>query len=397
MWIVLGLGFSSGLPLALTAGTLQAWMSNVGINLSTIGLFSLVQLPYAFKFLWSPLLDRFQPPFLGRRKGWILITQMILILAIGVMGFTEPKAHMGLMAQLAVIVAFASASQDIVIDAYRTDVLTEAERGPGSGIFITGYRVGYLCSGSLALIIADHLPWNAVYLAMAGVLAVGVLSNLLAPAPTQVPAPRSLRDAIVLPFVDFFKRKGAFVVVLFVIIYKIDVVMATALTTPFMLSLGFTKTDIGAVTKGVGLIATILGSLLGGAWMVKLGMKKSLIYFGLAQGVSNLTFMVLAHVGHSYPVMVASIGLENFCSGMGTAAFFAFLMSLCNPVFTATQYALLSSLMALTRVTAGAPTGFLVEKLGWETFFLVCTLTAIPGLLLLRQFDRWQSPRVEKI
>src|SRR6185437_2447210 len=296
------LGFSSGMPLALTAGTLQAWMKSEKVDLSTIGIFAAVGLPYALKFLWAPLMDRFVPPFLGRRRGWILVAQVLLVISLAAMAFVHPSKSPGLTAFLAVFVCFFSASQDIAVDAYRADVLETEELGLGSGLHITGYRVAMIISGSIALILADHMSWSSVYLLMASLMSVGVIASLIAPEPTA-PAkpPRTIREAVVLPFVEFFKRSGALEILAFVLLYKIGVVMAVALTTPFMLDLGFSNTDIGAVTKSVGLIATIVGSLAGGAAMVRLGMLRSLWIFGILQGFSTLAFMLLAHVGHNYP------------------------------------------------------------------------------------------------
>jgi PAT family beta-lactamase induction signal transducer AmpG len=259
-------------------------------------------------------------------------------------------------------------------------------------VHILGYRVAMLTSGAIALILADRMPWRLVYLLMAGSLAVGIFASLLAPEPEIAgKPPRTLREAVVDPFLEFFARPGAVVILLFVVFYKLDVVMALALVTPFLLELGFTKTDIGAVTKGLGMAATIVGTLAGGAVVARAGMKASLWIFGVLQSVSTLSFLVLARLGHHYPMMVAAIGIENLCSGMGTAAYAAFLMSLCDRRFTATQYALLTSLMAVTRVVAGAPTGFLAKAYGWETYFLVSALAAIPGLLLLLRYDRWRG------
>jgi PAT family beta-lactamase induction signal transducer AmpG len=392
IFFVLLLGFSSGIPLALTGSTLQAWMASEGVDLAVIGVFSLVGLPYAVKYLWAPVMDRFIPPFLGRRRGWMLVTQAALVLAVTAMAFSEPKTAPGLLAVLSLLVAFFSASQDIVVDAWRTEVLAPEELGPGAGVHVLGYRVAMLTSGAVALILADRMPWRLVYLLMAGSLAVGIAASLLAPEPEIAgKPPRTLSEAVVEPFLEFFARPGAILILLFVVLYKLDVVMALALITPFLLELGFTKTDIGAVTKGLGMVATIAGTLAGGAVVARSGMKASLWIFGVLQSVSTLSFLVLARLGHHYPMMVAAIGIENLCSGMGTAAYAAFLMSLCDKRFTATQYALLTSLMAVTRVVAGAPTGVLVKAYGWETYFLVSALAAIPGLLLLLRYDRWKG------
>jgi MFS transporter, PAT family, beta-lactamase induction signal transducer AmpG len=390
MAVVLFMGFSSGIPLGLTGGTLQAWMASENVDLTVIGVFSLVGLPYSLKFFWSPLMDRSVPPFLGRRRGWVLITQICLILAISALAFSNPVTAPGALATMAVLVAFFSASQDIVIDAYRTEVLKPEELGAGSGVYIMGYRIAMLVSGALALILADHLPWRVVYLIMASVMLIGVITTILAPEPkTDAKPPKTLSEAVARPVIEFFKRRGVFEILIFILIYKLDVVMAMAMTTPFMLQIGFTKTDIGAVTKGFGMVATIIGTLTGGALMTRLGLYRSLWLFGILQGLSGLSFTLLAHLGHHYPMMVTAITVENFCSGMGTAAYSAFLMSLCNKRFTATQYALLSSLMALSRVIAGTPTGYLAKTIGWEHYFLIATFIAIPGLLMLTRYQTW--------
>ncbi|MBI5445671.1 MAG: AmpG family muropeptide MFS transporter [Deltaproteobacteria bacterium] len=392
LWVLL-LGFSSGIPLALTTTTLQAWMQAEKVDLRVIGIFSLVGLPYTVKFLWSPLMDRFALPFLGRRRGWMLASQVGLIAAVAAMAFSDPGSATAAFAALAFLVAFFSASQDIVVDAYRTDVLQPHEFGPGASSYILGYRIAMLTSGAVALILADRLPWRAVYLLMAGCVLVGVAASMLAPEPKgSGSAPKTLREAVVEPFVEFLTRPGAAGVLCFLVLYKLDVVMAQALTTPFLLELGFTKTDVGAVTKGVGMAATILGAFVGGGVVAKGGMKFSLWFFGILQAASGLSFAVLARLGHHYPMMVAAIGVENLCSGMGTAAYAAFLMSLCNKRFTATQYALLTSLMALTRVVVGAPTGFVAEAVGWPLYFLISTLAGAPALLLLLGYSRWTIP-----
>jgi PAT family beta-lactamase induction signal transducer AmpG len=394
MAIVLLLGFSSGIPLALTGSTLQAWMKSENVDLSLIGLFSLVGLPYTLKMVWAPLMDRFSFNLLGRRRGWILLAQIGLVIAIASMAFTKPAENPMVVAMIALIVAFFSASQDIVIDAYRADVLPESELGLGTSGYIMGYRLAMLTSGALALILSDQMSWQSVYLIMSGTLVIGILANLWAEEPeTKVQTPKTLKDAIVLPLLEYFKRTGALEILAFIILYKLGDVIAAALTTPFIMSLGFTKTDIGTVTNGFGMIATIIGTLIGGALMVKFGVKVSLWVFGLLQAVSNLMFMFLARAGHDYSVMVSAITIENLCGGMSTAAYSAFMMTLCDKRFTATQYALLTSLMAVTRVIASAPSGFLAKAVGWEEYFLISTFLAIPGLLLLLRYDAWTRPQ----
>lgn len=387
---VLGLGFSSGLPLAITGSTLQAWMSDEKVNLALIGLFSLVGLPYSFKFLWSPLMDRFRAPFLGRRRGWILLMQIALMFAIFVMSLIRPAAAPHFMAVAAFIVAFLSASQDIVIDAWRTETLPSTELGIGASFNMMGYRLAMLASGAVAMAIADHLPWPRVYQLLSLSILIGVIATWVAPESNgQLGAPKTLRDAVILPLREFLKRRGAAEVLAFIVLYKLDTVIASALLTPFLLDLGFSKTEISVVYKGFGFFATIGGTLLGGALMLRWSMKRALWTFGILQGISGACFVILAYVGKDSALMALAIFAENFLSGMGTAAFSAFLMSLCDKRYTATQYALLSSVMSLTRVVGGAPTGWLAQSVGWPVYFVISIWAMVPGLFLLSRFDRW--------
>lgn len=382
---ILMLGFSSGLPLALTGGTLQAWMTVEGVDLRTIGIFTLVGVPYTFKFLWSPLLDRFVPPILGRRRGWILIFQLALMALIVTMSGFSPKSAPWIVALLAVMITSMSASQDIVVDAYRTDVLRERERGIGAGVFVTGYRIAMLVSGALALIFSEIIGWRLTYCLMAGVMTLGVMATLLGPEPeVKVVPPRTMAEAVGGPLKEFFSRPGAWALLALIVLYKIGDAFAGSLTTAFLIrGVEFSVGEVGAINKGMGLIATILGALFGGVVMSRLGMYRSLMYFGILQAVSNLSFMVLALVGKSYTMMVIAVLFENLAGGMGTAAFVGFLMALCDPRFTATQFALLSALAALGRVFVGPPSGFLVEMTGWPVFFFITFLAALPGLGLL--------------
>jgi PAT family beta-lactamase induction signal transducer AmpG len=388
------LGFSSGLPLALTGATLKIWMKKEGVDLGVIGLFSLVALPYSLKFLWSPLMDRYRLPLLGRRRGWVVLTQLALVLTISLMAMLSPALMPRPTAVIAVLVAFFSASQDIVIDAYKVDVLDEHELGMGVALANAGYRVAMLVSGSLALILADHLPWRLIYLMMAAAMSIGVVGTLVAPEPVaDSRPPRNLRDAVVLPFVEFFGRPGAFEVVLFALLYKLDAVLTVSLTGPFLLEKGFSLASIGAVANIVGMVATIAGSLVGGALMIRWTMGKALWIFGWLQGLSGLSFVLLARLGHNYPMMVISNGLENFCSGLGTTAYTAFLMSLCDKRYTATQFALLTSLAALTRTLGAAPAGYMAKAFGWETFYLIGMLAGVPALLMLYRNPKWATLR----
>ncbi len=399
MAALLFLGFASGLPLFLTSKTLQAWMSVEGVNLGAIGLFSLVGLPYSLKFIWSPLLDRFVPPFLGRRRGWLLLTQGALILAIAAMALQQPRQALQFLAINAVLIAFFSASQDIAFDAYRTDVLEKWEMGAGAAVAVLGYRIALLLTGSLALILADRIPWSTVYLLMSVLMALGLFTSVWAPEPKyQERPPASLADAISLPFVEFFQRSGELrgvLILLFIVLYKLGDALVNNMSTPFLLpktGLGFSQTDIGTIQGGMGLLATIVGTLAGGAILSKIGINRSLWVFGALQAVSNLAYFVLAQVGKNYSMLVLTINIENFCGGLGTAAFVAFLMSLCNPRFSATQYALLSSLMAVSRDILVAPAGTLAKATGWPMFFLISIVAALPGLLLLPVFAPWNAP-----
>jgi PAT family beta-lactamase induction signal transducer AmpG len=395
MAALLLLGFASGLPLLLIGNTLKAWMTVENVNLSAIGWFGLTSLPYSLKFLWSPFLDRFTLPFLGRRRGWLLLTQIALMCAIAIMGFQQPKQALQLLAINAIAIAFISATQDIASDAYRTDVLTKLEMGAGAAVFILGYRIALLVAGALALILADRLPWSSVYLIMAGTMVIGIFATLFAPEPKEISPPASLAEAVFLPFGEFFQRKGVMqglLVLLFITLYKLGDALLSNMTTPFLMQTGFTKTDIGAIQVGMGLIATIVGALLGGSILSRIGINRSLWIFGILQAVSNLAYFCLAYLGKNYQAMVLAINIEQFCGGLGTAAFVAFLMSLCNQRFSATQYALLSSLMAVSRDIVSAPGGAIAEVTGWSTFFLITIVAAVPGLLLLPVFAPWNSP-----
>lgn len=398
MAAILLLGFSSGLPLYLTSKALQAWMSIEGVDLGAIGLFSLVALPYSLKFIWSPLLDRFVPPFLGRRRGWLVVTQVALIVAIGFMSVQQPKQALQLLAINALLIAFFSASQDIAFDAYRTDVLEPLEMGAGAGLTVLGYRIALTVTGWLAFRLADQLPWPTVYLLISVLMAIGLLASFWAPEPRQqeIP-PASLADAISLPFGEFFQRSGllrGFLILLFIVLYKLGDALVNNMSTPFLLpntGLGFTQTQVGDIQGGMGLLATIVGALAGGVILSKIGINRSLWIFGGLQAMSNLAYFVLAQVGKNYSMLVLTINIENICAGLGTAAFVAFLMSLCNPRFSATQYALLSSLMAISRDILVAPAGTLAKATGWPLFFLISIVAALPGLLLLPVFAPWNS------
>ena len=391
------IGFSSGLPLFLTSRTLQAWMTVENVDLAAIGLFSLVGLPYSLKFIWSPLIDRFTIPILGRRRGWLITLQIGLLIAIALMAFQQPQQALQLLAINAVVIAFLAASQDIVADAYRTDVLEELELGAGAAVFVLGYRIALLFTGSLALILADRLPWPSVYLLMALGMVIGIIATLFAPEPKETSPPESLAAAVILPFGEFFQRQGvvqAILILLFIVLYKLGDSFINNMSTPFLLQTGFTQTDIGAIQGGMGLVATIVGTLAGGAILSRIGLNRSLWVFGGLQAVSNLAYYVLANQGKNYQALVLTINIENFCGGLGTAAFVAFLMNMCNQRFSATQYALLSSFMAVSRDILVAPSGAIAENTGWPLFFILSIVAAIPGLLLLPFFAPWNPKLV---
>ena len=362
---VLVLGFSSGLPLALSGGTLQAWLTVEGVDIRTIGLFSLVGLPYTLKFLWAPLMDRFVIPIFGRRRGWIVLCQMVLIGIILGMSASSPKNALWLLAVLAFFLTFVSASQDIAIDAYRAEVLKTPERGLGAAVSVTGYRVAMLVSGALALILSEYLGWRTTYMLMALILTLGVLAVWLGPEPeySGVP-PASMKEAVAGPFTEFFSRSGVWSLLALIILYKLGDAFAGSLTTTFLIrGVNFSVGEVGAINKGMGLAATIIGAIYGGLLMARLRLFNSLLIFGILQAVSNLSFMVLALVGKNYPLMIFTIAFENLAGGMGTAAFVAFLMALCNQRYTATQFALLSALASLGRVFVGPLSGVLVLSL----------------------------------
>ena len=398
MLVAFVMGFACGLPLLLTMSVLQAWMTDAGVDLTVIGMMALVGLPYTLKFLWAPFLDRFTLPFLGRRRGWLLIAQMALTVSIAGLGQSDPTQNPLLVAFAAFLVTFFSASQDIVVDAYRREDLRDEELGLGSSLYINGYRVGMLLASGGGLIMADHIDFSMVYLILAGCMLPGMLTTLLTPEPeTPAGIPQTMREAIVDPLLVYFSRKDALWILVFILLYKVGDTMASAMTTPFYLDIGFSKSEIGAVVKLFGFWATIAGGLAGGIIMLRLGISRSLWVFGFLQAASTAGFALLAKIGYSVPLLSAVIAFENLSSGMGTAAYAAFMASITNKKFTATQYALLTSLMGIPRVLASAPTGFLAKNVGWETFFISCALIAAPGMLLLLKFAPWNSKAADII
>ncbi len=383
--VVCLLGFSSGLPLALTTGTLQAWMTVSGVDLATIGIMTLVGIPYTWKFLWAPFMDRYVPPFLGRRRGWIVGTQVLLGIGIAIMGALDPATMPWALAALALMVAFISASQDVVFDAYRADVLRPEERGIGAAVSVLGYRLAMLVSGAMALILSDQIGWQNTYWLMALFMITAIGATLFGPEPeVVVTPPRTLTEAVIEPLKEFFARHGAWGLLILIVLYKLGDAFAGSLTTAFLIrGVDFTPTEVGAINKGMGLAATLVGVVFGGVLMTKWGLFKSLLVFGILQAISNLTFMWLASIGKDYSVMILAVGFENLSGGMGTAAFVALLMAMCDKRFTASQFALLSALAAVGRVYVGPASGYMVESIGWVTFFGFTFLVALPGLFLL--------------
>jgi PAT family beta-lactamase induction signal transducer AmpG len=398
MLVTLLLGFSGGLPLALVGSTLQAWLARSAIDIATIGQFALVGYPYALKFLWAPFMDNTPLPFLGLRRGWMAVSQIGLFAATFGLATVNPAHAMPIFSLLAFLVAFFSASQDIVIDAYRTEIIEEeAELGAGASTYITGYRIATLVSGGVALGLVDHIGWRNVYILMAVVNLVGLVTILCSKEPKvtrNAEQEKKKNSSFLVPFIEFFQRSGAMEILIFVMIYKLSTLMATALTTKFLVDLGYSNTMIGAVNKGAGLIATIGGTLAGGALMAKLGLKRSLWVFGVLQATVGITFCVLSGVaggGTQNLWLVVVVSIDNFFMGMGTAALTGFLMHVCSRRYTATHYALLTSVLAVGRVVLIAHAGTLVAWMGYNMFFLATVPLAIPGLLLLRRYDHWEA------
>ncbi|MCB9094495.1 MAG: AmpG family muropeptide MFS transporter [Halobacteriovoraceae bacterium] len=380
-------GVSSGLPLLLTGSTFQAWLKDSNVDLGYIGLVSLIGLPYTLKFVWAPILDRFHFKKFGRRKGWIFLFQLCLVGTLSLMATSNPADSPYFLVIAAFLTSFFSASQDIVIDAYRREVLPDKELGMGSSLYVNGYRIAILLSGAFALFLADIMPWNRVYFIMAIIMGVSAFINLFAPLedPSQE-TPRSIKDAVVHPFLDFFKKEGAITILLFILFYKVGDSMADNMKVPFILDIGFTKTELATIVKTFGLAATISGGLIGGFLIIRWGIYRSLFIFGLLQMISTAGFSVQAIVGPSKLCLIGVIAFENLSMGMGTAAFAAYMATLTNKKFTGTQFALLTSFMGVPRVIASAPTGYMVEAMGWVSFFIFCTLIALPGLFILLKY-----------
>jgi MFS transporter, PAT family, beta-lactamase induction signal transducer AmpG len=400
--LILPLGFASGLPLLLTFSTLSAWLATAGISRSTIGVFALVGTPYTLKFLWSPLIDRLPPPLrVGRRRGWGIVIQLALIAATLSLGSCDPKRNLFAMAILALLVAFLSASQDIVIDAYRVEILTPRQQGPGAGMIQTGYRLAMLAAGAGALIIADRAGWFAAYATMAALLSVGMLVFIFGPEPTPPAEERSapttnrldalrewLATAVIGPLKDFMLRPMWPAILLFVLGYKLGEAMAGVMAMPLYVSLGFSLSEIATISKLVGFFATVIGALIGGIVTARLGVIRALIICGVLQSAGNLFYVLQAVGGHRLEYLGLCVAAENLTGAMAGAALVAYLSDLCSPAFTATQYALLSSLAAVGRTLVASSGGVLADKLGWVPFFLLTTVATAPALLLLIWISR---------
>ena len=395
MLICVFTGFSSGLPLYVLLTLVPGWLRSEGVQLTAIGLFTLIQFPYTWKFLWSPLLDRFSVPWLGRRRGWMFITQCALLLAIGLIGTFSPATDLRSIATMAAVTALLSASQDVVLDAYRREILLDIELGLGTAIHVNAYKVAGLIPGSLAFVLADHLPWPLVYAITALFMLPGLAMTLVIKEPPVPPgAPRTLREAVVEPFADFLGRLGwrqALLVLAFIFLFKLGDSMATALATPFYLDMGFTKSEIGLIAKNAGLWPSVIGGLLGGLWMVKIGINRALWLFGAAQAISILGFASLSQLPHDRVALATAISAEALGVGLGTAAFTAFIARATNPRYTATQFALFTSLAAVPRTLINATTGWIVQHTGWFDFFLLCTMLAVPGMVLLWWVAPWSG------
>jgi MFS transporter, PAT family, beta-lactamase induction signal transducer AmpG len=395
------LGFTSGLPLFTLVYLVQAWLRTEGVNLKEIGLFALIQFPYTWKFVWAPLMDRYVPRLPGwrpgRRRGWMIVTQLLVAVAIGTLGFVSPSKEIWTVAALTALVAFFGASQDIAIDAYRRELLADTEQGLGNAVHVNAYKIAALIPGSLALILSDHLPWSIVFIVTAAFMLPGMVMTLVVKEPEVHGAPpKNLREAIVEPFHEFIMRDGwrtALLVLGFIFLYKLGDVMATTLSTSFFLDIGFNKTQIGVIAKTVAFWASIAGGIIGGVWLVKIGIARGLWIFGALQIVSTLGFAWLAKLGPSALALGALYGFETFATGLTTAAFIAYIASTTDPRYTATQFALFTSLASVPRTLASASSGFIVAQTGWFEYFMICTALSIPGMLLLPRIAPWRAQR----
>lgn len=392
-WSALALlGFGSGLPLLLTDSTLKLWLRSVHVDIATIGFFSLVQLPYNLKFLWAPFLDRYVPPAFGRRRGWLLITQALLAVILLGMAYGDPHGHLKLIAGLAIGLAFLSASQDTVTDAWRTEILPRDRQALGTAVHVSLYRIAMVVSTTGAVLVAAYFGWRAAYLAMAELMLLALVGTLLAGEPDLDRAPRTLKEAVVEPFHAFLQQKGIWMALGFVILYKLGDQLATSLTGPYFLDSGFSLAAIGLMSKGVGIPGLILGGFLSGWWMKHWPLKRGLLVCGVFQIASTLSLLLPAYFKGNLEVLGLSIALENIGYGMGVTVFMTLMMRLCDRHYTATQFALLSSLGALSRSLLASPAGLVVKHTGWPIFFGICAAAAIPGLVMLFWWDRWGVP-----
>ncbi|MDG1166135.1 MAG: AmpG family muropeptide MFS transporter [Porticoccaceae bacterium] len=401
MLICIFTGFASGLPLYILYSLVPAWLRTEGVGLKEIGFFALIGLPYTWKFLWSPLLDNYQVPLLkyrpGLRRSWMLCSQIALLVSIISLGLFDPKTQLWPIAYVCLLIAFLSATQDIVLDAYRRQILPDEELGLGNSIHVNAYRIAGLVPGSLSLILADSLPWQTVFIITAAFMLAGIALTLSISEPPRLKAhPGNLQTAVIEPFKEFFMRQGvrqACLILAFILLYKLGDSMATALATPFYLDMGFSKTDIGIVAKNAALWPMVIGGILGGILMLKIGINRALWLFGLVQIISILGFAVLARVGEGLWLLALVIGFEYLGVGLGTAAFVAFIARNTNPAFAATQFALFTAITAVPRTVASSATGIIIEGMGWENFFYLCTVLAIPGMLLLVKVAPWNGDR----
>jgi PAT family beta-lactamase induction signal transducer AmpG len=407
MLICVFTGFASGLPLYLLLNLVPAWLKTEGVDIKTIGLFALIQFPYTWKFVWSPMLDRFVLPVLGRRRGWMMLTQAGLLLVIVTLGGFSPQQDMGTIVLFCTLLAFLSATLDIALDAYRRELLSDTELGLGNSVHVNAYRIAGLVPGALSLILADHLPWSTVFTITALFMLPGMAMTLMVSEPHRASPPKTLRAAVVEPFHEFITRQGwrsALLILAFLFFYKLGDSLCTALATPFYLEMGYSKTDIGLIAKNAGLWPAVIGGLLGGIWMLRIGINRALWLFGVVQVVAIFGFAWLASIGHQDSIGAAErinlawvIGVEAFGVGVGTAAFVAFIARTTHPAYTATQFALFTSLAAVPRTFMNATAGYLIEQMGWTMFFMLCVLLAIPGMLLLFKVAPWNDTNTKTV
>lgn len=400
MLICICTGFSSGLPLYLLIQFVPAWLRSADIDLSTIGLINLVLFPYTWKFIWSPVMDRFVVPVLGRRRGWMFITQIALIVLMSMLSFYDPATDISHIIVIVAAIAFFSASQDIVIDAYRRELLPDDELGAGNGFYAQAYRISSFVPGSLAMILAGFYPWSVAHLSIAAFMLVGLVTTLMIKETSKAgEEPQTLRSAVVEPFVEFFQRQGwqqAVLILLFIMFYKLGDSMATALETPFFLDMGFSTVEIGSIAKIAKTIGATAGTILGGIAMIKLGINRSLWVFGVFQLISILGYVMLSMVGYNHLVLAIASGFEYFGVGLGSVALIAFMAKSTNRHFTATQFALFSSIAAVPRTFVSATTGYVIEAVGYTQFFIICFICAIPGMLMLLKIAPWNERKVDE-